>query len=123
MIIIDPELDRIAVDLGTAGARATTKAVAITHKGAINIRDLARELSSGLSHAPLYPRSITYDMDLGGGTVAADIGPDKDLPQGALGNLLEYGSVNNPPHTHLGPSLDREEPAYIEHMADVVMPW
>lgn len=123
MIHVDAELDRIATDLGTAGVRATSRVVDVTRKGAVNIRDDARDMIDGLAHAPQYPASITFSMDFTGGVVAADIGPDKDLPQGALGNLLEYGSVNNPPHQHLGPALDREGPDYIDYLEDAILPW
>ena len=48
------------------------------------------------------------------GVVSADIGPDKSKPQGALGNILEYGTVNNAPFAHLGPALDREAPGFTK---------
>ena len=71
-----------------------------------------------MTHAPAFPYSITYDIGVGYGqtlgqsvgsvigggiasaqssTLRAEIGPDKGRAQGALGNLIEYGSVNNPP--------------------------
>jgi hypothetical protein len=47
----------------------------------------------------------------------AIIGPDKGAPQGALGNLLEYGSVKNPPHRDGGRAADAEEPRFEAQMA------
>ena len=47
---------------------------------------------------------------------AATIGPDKAVPQGALGNLLEYGSVHNPPHNDGGRALDAELPRFNAQM-------
>jgi hypothetical protein len=47
----------------------------------------------------------------------AIIGPDKGGPQGALGNLLEYGSVKNPPHRDGGRALDVEEPRFEAQLA------
>lgn len=76
------------------------------------VKGTARENATGMAHAPLFPYSITYDIvgnTHGGGALGAfvggssefdielEVGPDKDKPQGALGNLIEYGSINNPP--------------------------
>ena len=50
----------------------------------------------------------------------AEIGPDKSRPQGALGNLLEFGSENNPPHNDGGRALQAEEPRFLEHLGKIV---
>ena len=116
-------LDAVIDDLGKAGFRASTKIVATTKKAAGKIKDEARRNAEGMSHAPHYPRSITYDIEYTNDSVVAEIGPDKDLPQGALGNLLEFGSVNNAPHAHLGPAMDRELPEWLRHVEDAITPW
>ena len=89
------------------------KAVQFTANG---IKKQAKQFASGIAHAPHYPNAITYDWDdLGVGKgVSAEIGPDKDRRQGALGNILEYGTPNNAPITHLGPALDRWSPDFVE---------
>lgn len=89
-----------------------------------NVRDTARENARGLEHAPAFPYSITYDFvgdTHGGGALGAffggrgahtfetEIGPDKERPQGALGNLIEYGSVNNPPQGIMHGALQQHE--------------
>lgn len=84
----------------------------VVEKGALNIKRDAAKKITGLAHARAYPRSITYDVHVTPGSTYADIGPDKDKPQGPLGNLLEYGSVNNPPHPHMRPAADRELPKF-----------
>lgn len=109
------ELNKLVADLHEVPAEAhrnIRKAVQFTSHG---IRDNAREAISGLAHAPDYPRAITYDTkDLGEGVgVTAEIGPEKERRQGPLGNILEYGTVNNPPNAHLGPSLDRWTPDFV----------
>lgn len=109
-------LDRLVADLDEVPEGAhdnIRKAVTFTANG---IKKSARSFASGISHAPDYPNSITYDVDdkgVGVG-VEAEIGPDKDLRQGPLGNILEYGTVNNPPYAHLGPALDRWSPDFVE---------
>lgn len=79
-------------------------------KAALNIKKDAQKKISGVAHAPHYPRAIGYDTAISGTTVSAEIGPDKNKRQGALGNILEYGTSNNAPLAHLGPALDYEAP-------------
>lgn len=112
------DLSKMVSDLGRASSETwenAQKAITVTAR---NVRDTARENSQGMAHAPAFPYSITYDIGVGydqsigqmvssvldggissarGSTLRAEIGPDKDRPQGALGNLIEYGSVNNSP--------------------------
>jgi hypothetical protein len=115
------ELNLLAAQLrGKAGA-VGADAAAVVRKGALNVKNDARKLSSGLGHAPLYPFSIGFDVTGDGrfGSIEAEIGPDKEKPQGALGNLLEYGSVNNAPLAHLGPALDREGPRFADALEEI----
>lgn len=101
-IIIDTsELSALAADLGEAPARAGRNIRSAVGRTAHRIRDDWRDSAQGLPHAPLFPYSISYDLKVfqgfGASVIQAEIGPDKERPQGALGNLIEYGSVNNPP--------------------------
>ncbi len=105
-------LDDLAADMTAAARRLATRARPVTSRGAVNIKNDWKAGWSGLKHARLLPASIGYDLSVSGGMPAADIGPDKDKPQGALGNLLEFGSVNNPPHPAGLMALDAEEPRY-----------
>ncbi|PZF98258.1 hypothetical protein [Micromonospora deserti] len=107
-------VDRLVADLAEVPEEAhrnIRKAVQFTAHGT---KRTAQEFASGIAHAPDYPRAITYDTtDHGVGVgVSAEIGPDKDRRQGPLGNVLEYGTVNNPPYAHLGPALDRWTPDF-----------
>lgn len=113
------ELDEFATDLRDAGARAASKAVAVVHRGANNIVRDARSLAPSGPHTPAYPYSITYDLEITGGSIIAEIGPDKDKMQGALGNLLEYGTSEQPPHAHVGPAFEREVPNVELYIADL----
>jgi hypothetical protein len=98
--------------ISKASGVALSEVTAILGKGAFNIKTDAAQRISGLRHAPAYPRSIGYDMYVTMTGPAAIIGPDKNKRQGALGNLLEYGSVHNPPHPHLAPAAEAEEPKF-----------
>jgi hypothetical protein len=108
------QVKALADDLGGVGARLRPVMKATISKGALNVKNAAKQaILDQTRHifVKQYPYSITYDLTVGAGaTVTAEIGPDKDLPQGALGNLLEYGAPdNNPPYPHLNPALDAEE--------------
>lgn len=113
------ETEALAADLGAAPVRVMTGIVPVVSKGALNIKNNWRANASGNPHAPQYPNSITYDLDVQPHAVEAEIGPDKDLPQGPLGNILEFGTSNNPPHLDGQRALAAEEPRFIEALEAV----
>lgn len=114
------EFDELAADLRDAGIKAAVNARPVVHRGANNIQRDARDLAPGGPTTPHYPESITYDVEIEDGMIVAEIGPDKDRRQGALGNLLEYGRSDRlPPRPHLGPAADREAPKFEHHMAEI----
>ena len=118
MVDIDvSDLTRLAVDLADARGRMEVGGKAVVFKAAMNIKKSWRESARGLPHAPAYPYSITFDAVGRGGDLLTEIGPDKGKAQGALGNLIEYGSVNNPPHGDGAAAAAQEEPAFREYMA------
>jgi hypothetical protein len=108
------EFEAFAADLAAAPARLAELLPPVVSKGALNIKNDWRANASGNPHAPFYPASITYDIEDRPGSVSAEIGPDKDKKQGALGNILEFGTSNNPPHNDGGRALSAEEPRFIE---------
>lgn len=112
-------LTELIADFGKASLKALPEIEKVISKGALNIKQDAAQRASGLAHARAYPSSIGYDLYYLPGSIRARIGPDKDKRQGALGNLLEYGSVNNPPRPHLSPALDAEAPRTERAIADV----
>ncbi|MGW1134559.1 hypothetical protein [Streptomyces griseoluteus] len=100
--------------------RIRRDARAVTMRGAMNIKNEWRSNARASSgrHAPAYPGSVGFDLaSYGPDIVMATIGPDKGARQGALGNLLEYGSSKNPPHRDGGRALDAEEPRFEAQMA------
>lgn len=114
------DVRRLERHLARVVPRARRDARAVTMRGAMNIkRDWkSNARSSAPKHAPAYPSSIGFDLAAYGPDIwMAIIGPDKGGPQGALGNLLEYGSVHNPPHRDGGRALDVEEPRFEAQLA------
>jgi hypothetical protein len=128
--IDNSDLAKLASDLGRTSDAAWKNMQTAIEVTARHVRDTARENATGMAHAPAFPYSITYDVGVGydqsigqaamsvisGGissarssTLRAEIGPDKDRPQGALGNLIEYGSVHNPPQGIMHGALQANE--------------
>jgi hypothetical protein len=110
------DLTDLYADLKRAGSEVMVREVeAVVKRGAMNIkrdwRDNAKATSG--SHARAYPFSISFDGPdrVGANEIVAVIGPDKDKPQGALGNLLEYGDggAKNPPHNDGKRAADKEQ--------------
>lgn len=119
-IVIDASQAHVlAAELGAASFAATGKAMVVVERGALNVKNTARDLAPAGPHTPMYPYSITYDMHYGLGDVRAEIGPDKGRSQGALGNIFEYGTGDTPPRPHLGPALEGEADNFADHMADI----
>lgn len=118
--IIDASQAKIvAVELNAAAAAALPKAAAVAGRGALNVKKAAQSLAPKGPHTPAYARSISYDVSTTLGGVKAEIGPDKNRPQGALGNLFEYGTPMHAPQPHLGPALEGEADNFAEYMGAI----
>lgn len=117
------QLDALAAVFRVNAVRAQMQAVAVVNRGALNVKNgwKANATATARRHARLYPNSISYDMRPHPTGAQAEIGPDKSKPQGALGNLLEFGSVKNPPHNDGGRALEAEAPAFMAHVAAIGM--
>lgn len=115
------EVNELAVDLAAAGQLIRPAAEKAVRVGALKIKKGAASRirsASEAGHIPGYPASITYDVESRPFGVSAEIGPDKDRNQGALGNLLEYGTSDTPPIPHLQPALEAEAPIFAQKLAD-----
>jgi hypothetical protein len=113
------ELVQLAEVLEENVAEAEPQMVAIVTRGALNVKNAWRSnaMATAGRHARRYPYSISYEVKPIPGGATAEVGPDKGKRQGALGNLLEFGSKNNPPHNDGGRALIAEGPAFEAHVA------
>jgi hypothetical protein len=87
----------------------------VVARGALNIKNDWRSNAAATAgrHARHYPRTVSYTITaFGRDIVSAEIGPDKGGVQGALGNLLEYGSEKTAPHNDGGRALAAELPRF-----------
>lgn len=114
--------ETLAADLLTAATRVAREVRDVVAKGANNVKRDARanvERSAPVQNAHAQ-YAINYDDPSAvGSVISSEIGYDKDLPGGALGNILEYGSRNNSPHRDLGRALDAETPRFEEQLVAV----
>lgn len=106
------DLKALAAELDAAARIAPAETRKVVAKGALNIKKDWQDRWSGLKHAPALPSAITYDSHETPTGGWAEIGPDKAKRQGALGNLIEYGSVKNPPRPGGAPALEAERPKF-----------
>lgn len=115
------QLDALAAVFRVNAVRAQVQAQAVVRRGALNVKNgwRANATATAGRHARLYPSSISFDMRPHPTGASAEIGPDKGRPQGPLGNLLEFGSVNNPPHMDGARALAAEEAAFVAHVAAI----
>lgn len=113
------QLHRLEQDLGKVEADSLPQARKVVSRGSVQIKKDAQRRIRGHPHAPAYPRSIGYDEYSTPSWLRSQIGPDKLKRQGALGNILELGTVNNAPIPHLGPAADEEAPKFERAVADL----
>lgn len=120
------DLRSLAHDLSEAPRNLQRDVLPVVEHAAVNVKNKWRQnaVATSGTHAARYPATINYDLSLGAalvGQVRAVIGPDKSKPQGPLGNLLEFGSANNPPTNDGGRALRAETPLFELALADVAL--
>lgn len=116
------EFRTLAADLGKASGAVFRLADEVTERAALNIKtDMVAyaKWSVGGGRAKHFPTSITYDRAFKVGQIAYEIGPDKGRRQGALGNLLYFGSSNNGAVLDIEVGINDEAPKFERRMADM----
>lgn len=111
------QVDKLADDLEAVPEKIRPKVKQVVAKGAVNVKNGMRSDASGHPTFRHFPRSISYDTTDDG--LGAEIGPDKALIQGALGNLLYFGSSKNAPVLDINGPLNKETPRFEDALADV----
>lgn len=111
-------LRELVHDLDMAGLKAVGAAEGIVAKGALNVKKDWQRRWSGHAHAPALPAAVGYDLYHLPGAVEARIGPDKNMPQGALGNIYEFGTPRNAPIPGGLPALESEAPKFERALSE-----
>lgn len=111
----DLSAEQYALVLAEA-ARAPGRVLApVVKRAAVNVKWEWRSTAKAEAgtHAPAYPYAIDFDDVLASPLSAeVEVGPDKGKRQGALGNLIEFGSVNNPAGLQGQRALDKESESF-----------
>lgn len=112
------ELTKLAADLGKGNAATVAGARGILNTGALKIKTgmIADARKGSGKHAKRFPSSITYDLK----GLDAEIGPDKSRPQGALGNLMYFGTSTLPPViSDIAGPLKKEAPVFMGLLSEL----
>lgn len=111
------ELSRLAADLGRVPASVVPACGVVLDQTAQIVRDDMRRVARSRRSIRHFARSITYDIR----GLRAEIGPDKNLRQGPLGNVLYFGTHRHGPVLeHPNAALDRAAPRFEATLASVV---
>lgn len=115
------EVVSLATDLGKTSRAVESEAERVLERGALNVKNkMAEDAQVHGGHAKRFASSISYERRSRVGQIGFEIGPDKDRPQGALGNLLYFGSKNNAPTLDVEAGLIDEEPRLMSEMAKML---
>jgi hypothetical protein len=122
------ELRKLAEDLGKIAGSAVKDVDAVVQKGALNIKNEMRadvktsrhfssKKKSGLE------QSITYESHYLPGKVRYDIGPDKAIRGGALGNIYYFGTSRGGGTGDIEKPLRSEEPKFQNALRELADKW
>ena len=115
------EVRRFEQSLAMASGRLGDEARGIVKRGAQNVKNemVAEARAAGGRFSRVFPGSISYSMKGNAFYSEAEIGPDKGRPQGALGNLLYFGSRNNGAVLDVEVGLRKEAPELERRLGEV----
>lgn len=116
------EVRSLATDLGRSSTEVADRAEKVLERGALNVKNrmVADARASHNGHARRFASSISYDRATRIGKLGYEIGPDKERAQGALGNLLYFGSSKNAPTLDIEAGLIEEEPRLVSEMGKLL---
>lgn len=94
-------LDRLAADLGEVPKKTAPFLRKALNVSSIKVKNSWRDKLKGSISFKHLPGAVNYDIltfrGFGVSLYQSEIGFDKGRPQGALGNISEYGTATTPP--------------------------
>ena len=115
------EVRALATDLGKTTREVEKEADRVLERGALGVKNvMAADAQRLTGHAKHFHRSISYDRRAGVGRLSYEVGPDKERMQGALGNLVYFGSRNNAPQLDIEAGMIEEEPRLMSEMGKML---
>jgi len=113
------ETRRLEADLTKIPGRVVRDVEAVTRRAAQNIKTGLAADAENDGHYPDFADAITYERKFSSLTsIDYEIGPDKDRRQGALGNILYFGTSKNAPVLSLDGPVQAEEPNFLRALRD-----
>jgi len=110
---------RLEADLGKIPGRVVRDVEAVTKRAAQNIKTMMAADAENDGHYPDFADAVTYERKFSSLTsIDYEIGPDKDRRQGALGNILYFGTSNNAPVLQLETPIMVEVPNFLRALRD-----
>lgn len=119
MDIDTSEFRALAADLGKASREVFKEAEKVTEKAAHNIKTTMADDAKSSGTYRHFAGSISYDRAMSVGQIGYEIGPDKDRTQGALGNILYFGTSKNAPVLDVEVGLRKEAPEFEKRITDM----
>lgn len=113
------ELTALAADFRRSPGLTMAQVVATTVRAGKNIQRQARAAAPSGGHAKLYAGKITTSTKTTAWSVETEVGPLQS-GQGALGEILEFGTARSGPHPHLMPAADAEIPVWLRYLGQAV---
>lgn len=113
------EFRALAADLGKASRKAFTEAEKVTKRAAQNIKTTMADDAKSSGAYKHFAGSISYDRAMSVGMIAYEIGPDKGRTQGALGNILYFGTSKNGPVLNVEVGLAKEAPEFERRIGEM----
>lgn len=116
-------MEEFARSLMGAARKTPRETVRVVRRNATDVKRNAKrnvQQTAPVQNAHAH-RAINWDVEAVGVLVEAEIGYDKGINGGPLGNLLEFGGGgdHSPPHRDLGRALDGQDVLFQEDLADV----
>lgn len=119
MDIDTSEFRALAADLGKASREVFKEAEKVTEKAAHNIKTTMADDAKSSGTYRHFAGSISYDRAMSAGQIGYEIGPDKERMQGALGNILYFGTSKNAPVLDVEVGLRKEAPEFERRIGEM----
>lgn len=120
MAVDASELRKLASDLSNAPKLVKSEARGVIAKAALNIKNQMRDEAMRSRHFK-FARTITYDLNVNGDTIEAEIGPESG-GVASLAGFAYFGGVNGGGGTVPDPqgALDAEAPNVEKYLDALV---
>jgi len=118
-VVDDSQVIKLSRDLAKSAALSLAEIVATTIRAGKNIQRDAKEAAPKGGHVRLYAGKITTSTKKTPWSVETEVGPLQS-GQGALGEILEFGTARSAPHPHLMPAADKEIPVWLRYVAQAL---